>query len=187
MTRHVIYTIGHSNRPLEEFIGLLKGHAIKELIDVRTIPMSRHNPQFNKKDLARKLRSRGIGYRHIAALGGLRKTRMESFNLGWNNLSFRGFADYMSTPDFLEAKIKLENSAARKNTVIMCAEALPWRCHRSLIADALIKDGWRVFNITSLKKARQHKLTPFLRMIKGKIAYSKDKNTMNIKKEDTNV
>jgi len=166
-----VYSIGHSNRTLEQFISLLKAHAIAQVVDVRTIPKSRHNPQFNKGDLAKSLRSKRIGYRHMKNLGGLRHAKADSQNRGWENLSFRGFADYMETDAFAAAIEKLQAVASKKKTAIMCAEAVPWRCHRCLIADALTKEHWNVFDIVSLKSARLHKLTSFLRMQKGKIVY----------------
>jgi len=171
MPVHTLYTIGHSDRSLEQFIGLLKAHNIEQVVDVRTIPRSRHNPQFNKADLAGRLRSRGAGYRHMKQLGGLRHAKVNSQNLGWENLSFRGFADYMETVEFAEAIKKLKAIALKKKTAIMCAEAVPWRCHRSLIADVFTKDHWDVFDIMSLKSAKPHKLTPFLRIRKGKVIY----------------
>ncbi|MBP7088358.1 MAG: DUF488 domain-containing protein [Candidatus Omnitrophica bacterium] len=166
-----LYSIGHSNRTLEEFISLLKVHTIKQIVDVRSMPKSRHNPQFNKNDLAKRLRNAGIGYRHMKQLGGLRRTKADSSNLGWKNLSFRGFADYMQTEKFAEALKKLKGIASKKKTAIMCAEALPWRCHRSLISDVFTKDHWQVFGIISLKTAKPHNLTSFLRVRKGKILY----------------
>jgi len=171
MAVHTLYSIGHSNRTLEQFISLLKAHAVKQVVDVRTIPKSRHNPQFNKEDLARRLRNTKIGYRHMKKLGGLRHAQADSRNLGWKNLSFRGFADYMGTAAFAAAIEQLKSVASRKKTAIMCAEAVPWRCHRSLIADALAKNHWKVFEIMSLKTARLHRVTSFLRMRKGKIVY----------------
>lgn len=171
MAVYKLYSIGHSNRTLEEFIALLKAHAIKQVIDVRTIPKSRHNPQFNKKDLAISLRNNKIGYRHMKQLGGLRHAKADSQNLGWGNLSFRGFADYMQTDEFAEGIEKLKGVASKKKAVIMCAEAVPWRCHRSLIADVMTKDHWKVFDIMSLKTAELHKLTSFLRIRKGRIVY----------------
>jgi uncharacterized protein (DUF488 family) len=172
MAVYTLYTIGHSDRLLEQFIGLLKAHGIKQVVDVRTIPRSRHNPQFNKADFAKSLRNKKIGYRHMKKLGGLRHTKVNSQNLGWNNLSFRGFADYMGTQEFDTAIEKLKSIARKKKTAIMCAEAVPWRCHRSLIADALTKQCWKVFHIMSLTAAKPHKLTSFLRIRKGKIVYS---------------
>lgn len=171
MPVYKLYSIGHSNRTLEQFIDLLRAHAITQVVDVRTIPKSRHNPQFNKEDLAKSLRNKKIGYRHMKNLGGLRHTKPDSHNLGWENLSFRGFADYMETATFAAAIEKLKAIASKKKTAIMCAEAVPWRCHRSLIADVLTKDHWKVFDIMSLKTAKRHKLTAFLRMRKGRIVY----------------
>ncbi len=171
-----IYTIGHSTRTISEFIELLKAHGVEEVVDVRTIPKSRHNPQFNEDRLPRSLKKKDIEYIHIAELGGLRHTTAESKNLGWNNKSFRGFADYMSTPEFEEGITLLEKIAKKKVTAIMCAEAVPWRCHRSLIADALTKRPerlWAAFDIMSLKTASKHRLTPFLKVRQGKMTYPK--------------
>jgi uncharacterized protein (DUF488 family) len=136
--RPVIYTVGHSTRSLEELVGILRAHGIERLVDVRTIPRSRHNPQFNRETLSKALHNRRLSYRHMKTLGGLRHARPDSINTGWRNASFRGFADYMQTPSFQEALDALVQLAAQKRTAIMCAEAVPWRCHRSLIADALI-------------------------------------------------
>ena len=166
-----IFTIGHSTNTAEQFISLLKAHDIKQLIDIRTIPKSRHNPQFNKDALEKYIRSSGIGYRHMKNLGGLRHSRANSINLGWNNLSFRGFADYMASEEFAQALDSLINLAKKKKTAIMCAEALPWRCHRSLVADALNRKKWKVFHFMSKNTASLHKMTPFLRIQKGKIVY----------------
>jgi len=161
-----IFTIGHSTRLFKDFIGLLKSHSVKQLVDVRTIPKSRHNPQFNKTILSKKLRSAGIGYRHMKALGGLRPATPNSKNLGWRNPAFRGYADYMQTQDFSQAILKLKLIASKKKTAIMCAEALPWRCHRSLIGDVFIKDHWKVFDIMTSRKSRLHKKTSFMRVAK---------------------
>ena len=166
-----LYTIGHSDRSIQEFLGLLKAHGIKRIVDIRTIPKSRHNPQFNKDVLAKRLRSSGIAYRHCKALGGLRHAKIDSVNLGWHNASFRGFADYMQAPEFWQAIEKLQGLAGKKRTAVMCAEALPWRCHRSLVADAFVKQKWNVFHIMSQKTASAHKPTSFLRMRKGNIIY----------------
>lgn len=171
MKDYGLYTIGHSIRTIEQFLGLLKAHKIKQVVDIRTIPHSRFNPQFNKDTVARKLRNSGIGYRHMKVLGGLRHAKAGSVNLGWHNASFRGFADYMQTAEFRQGVKQLKKIAAKKMTAIMCAEAVPFRCHRSLVADALTKEKWRVFHITSLKTAMLHKLTPFLRVRKEKIIY----------------
>src|SRR6185369_14353784 len=133
----VIFTVGHSTRSFEELLAILRAHGVKRLIDVRTIPRSRHNPQFNRETFSKALHNRGFSYRHMKALGGLRRARPDSTNTGWRNASFRGFADYMQTSSFKEALDALIELATQKRTAIMCAEAVPWRCHRSLIADAL--------------------------------------------------
>src|SRR4029077_8616526 len=143
----MFYTVGHSTRTIEEFIALLKEQSIKRLVDVRTIPRSRHNPQFNRDELPKSLRGAHIGYTHMPELGGLRHARKDSSNTGWRNLSFRGFADYMQTPEFERALEKLIGMAARGRIAIVCAEAVPWRCHRSLIADALTARGIPVEDI----------------------------------------
>jgi uncharacterized protein (DUF488 family) len=166
-----IYTVGHSNRPIREFIALLRAHGIERIVDVRTIPRSRHNPQFNKARLKRSLMHAKIAYSREPLLGGLRRAKKDSVNLGWRNLSFRGFADYMGTEDFAKGFAKLAKLAAHKKTAIMCAEAVPWRCHRSLVADALKKRGLRVFHILSAAKPRPHRYTPFLKVRRGQIVY----------------
>ena len=133
----VIFTVGHSMRSLGELVKILRAYGIKRLVDVRTIPRSRHNPQFNRETLSKALHNRGFSYRHMKALGGLRHARPDSINTGWRNASFRGFADYMQTQPFQAALEKLLRLAEQRPTAIICAEAVPWRCHRSLIADAL--------------------------------------------------
>ena len=169
--KDTLYTIGHSTRTIGEFIDLLKAHNIREIVDVRTIPRSRHNPQFNEKIIQRSLQKAGMDYLHLAELGGLRHTTRDSKNLGWHNTSFRGFADYMGTPKFAKGMELLKKIARKEKTAIMCAEAVPWRCHRSLIADALTKQQWDVFHIMNLKTASKHRLTPFLKMRQGKLTY----------------
>jgi uncharacterized protein (DUF488 family) len=166
-----LYTIGHSTRTTRQFVDLLRAHGVEQVVDVRTIPMSRHNPQFNRLALSRALRAVKIGYRHVKALGGLRHARPDSVNLGWRNASFRGYADYMQSEDFAAGLARLEQLAARRPTAIMCAEAVPWRCHRSLIADALTVARWRVLHIQSRHTARRHKRTTFLRVRSGRIVY----------------
>ena len=166
-----IWTIGHSTRTIEQFVNLLKAHGIVKIADVRTIPRSRHNPQFNGDKLKRVLKKEGIGYMHLQELGGLRRAKKDSENTIWRNASFRGYADYMGTKEFEAGIIKLMKLAAEKRTAIMCAEAVPWRCHRSLLADALTKKKWRVFHIMSGKTANRHKLSPFLRTRKGRLIY----------------
>lgn len=140
-------------------------------MDVRTIPRSRRNPQFNQEELAASLKDAGIVYRHLPGLGGLRKPRRDSINTGWRNASFRGYADYMQTSDFRENLQRLLELAADAATAIMCAEAVPWRCHRSLIADALVARGVAVEEILSAAKAQPHVLTPFARVAAGAVTY----------------
>lgn len=173
--KEAVYTIGHSTRSIPEFVDLLKAHGVKKIVDVRTIPKSRHNPQFNEDELPVSLKEVGIDYIHISELGGLRRTSHDSKNLGWNNRSFRGFADYMGTEEFAAGLAHLEKIAHKKVTAIMCAEAVPWRCHRSLIADALSKRHWAVFDIMSLKTASPHRLTPFLKVRQGIMTYPQPK------------
>lgn len=168
---HSIYTIGHSTRSIEEFIALLKAHHIQTLVDIRTIPKSRKNPQFNQEKLKLSLKKARISYRHLKDLGGLRHAKKDSINTGWINASFRGYADYMQTPTFFQGLEKLEKIAKKKTTAIMCAEAVPWRCHRSLVADALTVRKWKVFHIQSKKTAKRHKRTLFLRVRRGNLVY----------------
>jgi len=168
-----VWTLGHSTRPIDEFIGLLRAHQIRLLVDVRTVPRSRYNPQFNTDTLAQSLRDAGIRYRHLSALGGLRKPKKDSINDGWRNTSFRGYADYMQTDEFLDALEVLMAESRLQPTAIMCAEAVPWRCHRSLIADALVIRGWDSRHIMSETKADPHQLTSFARLEKGSLTYPK--------------
>jgi len=156
----VILTIGHSTHPIEEFLETLAAHGVEQLIDVRTIPKSRRNPQFHQESLAASLEHSHIGYQHMPGLGGLRHARKDSINTGWKNASFRGYADYMQTPGFVESLGQLINAAEDRRTVIMCAEAVPWRCHRSLIADALVVRGVEVFHIMTPTTANPHELSP---------------------------
>jgi len=167
----MLYTIGHSTRTIEEFLALLKAHDIEEVVDVRTIPKSKHNPQFGQDMLLPALNEAGIGYTHLAKLGGLRHPSRDSVNTGWQNTSFRGYADYMATDGFQEGLEELKAMAEKKRVAIMCAEAVPWRCHRSLIADALTVQGWEVLHIQSGKTAKLHELTPFLKVEDGRIVY----------------
>ena len=167
-----IFTIGHSTKTIDYFIDILKTYEIGLVVDVRTIPMSRHNPQFNEEVLKRSLRKARIRYRHLPRLGGLRHTTKASIQTGWQNASFRGFADYMETPPFWKGLEALEKLATKTNTAIMCAEAVPWRCHRSLIADALYLRKWKVLHMMSKKTARAHKKTSFLHVRKGKLIYT---------------
>jgi hypothetical protein len=170
----VVFTVGHSTRTLKEFVALLLAHGVNQLVDVRTIPRSRHNPQFNRDRLPRPLQKVGIRYRHMAGLGGLRHPRRDSINTGWRNASFRGFADYMQTPEFQVALEQLIQLAKKRQTAIMCAEAVPWRCHRSMIGDALLVRGFRVEEIASLTRAHPHTLTPWARVRGKKLSYPAD-------------
>jgi len=165
----VVLTIGHSNRTWKAFLDLLRAHRV---IDVRSIPRSRHNPQFNWVTLSKKLRVARIGYVHLRKLGGLRHARRDSLNMGWRNASFRGFADYMQTSDFEAGLHRLMKLAGKKRSAIMCAEAVPWRCHRSLIADALTMRGIQVDDIMSMKRSQVHSLIPFARVQGHRITYA---------------
>ena len=166
-----ILTIGHSTRTWKDFLAILRAHGIKRVIDVRSIPRSRHNPQFNRETLSARLRCAKIGYVHLHKLGGLRHARRDSPNMGWRNTSFRGFADYMQTPDFKAGLQRLIKLAKQKRSALMCAEAVPWRCHRSLIADALTVRGIRVDDIMSMKHSQVHVLTLFGRVQGNRITY----------------
>jgi uncharacterized protein (DUF488 family) len=167
----IVFTIGHSTRTWKEFLEILRAHGIERVIDVRSIPRSRHNPQFNRETLSAKLRGARISYVHLRSLGGLRHARRDSPNMGWRNASFRGFADYMQTPEFENGLQRLIKLAKKKKTAIMCAEAVPWRCHRSLIADALTVRGIRAEHIVSGKRVRVHTLIPFGRVRGDRITY----------------
>jgi uncharacterized protein (DUF488 family) len=173
-----VFTIGHSTRSDGEFLSLLEAYRITRLVDIRTIPKSRHNPQFNQDVLAKNLRDRGIEYNHIKGLGGLRHPLKDSTNTGWRNSSFRGYADYMQTKEFDEFVDQLIKFIAeeRKNggkVAFMCAEALPWRCHRSLVADALTVRGLHVAHIISQNSSSCHRITPFAKIRRNKINYPK--------------
>ncbi len=166
-----LWTIGHSTRPIDELLALLQAHRIARLVDVRTIPRSRHNPQFNTDVLKASVERAGRAYRHAPALGGLRKSRSDSINRGWKNLSFRGYADYMQADEFGRALEELMADAAAVRTAVMCAETVPWRCHRSLIADALTTKGWTVRHILSEAEAERHALTAFAKVEGGRLTY----------------
>lgn len=173
-------TIGHSTRTAKEFIRLLKGHQVRRLVDVRSIPRSRHNPQFNRSELSRALHSSRLHYRYMPGLGGFRHARRDSPNAGWHNASFRGFADYMQTPEFSENLDELITLAKSERIAIMCAEAVPWRCHRSLIADALLARGIEVQEITSATRVQRHTLTPWGKITGRQVTYpAEDKDQSN--------
>jgi len=167
----LVMTIGHSTRMLVEFIRLLQAHAVSCVVDVRTVPRSRHNPQFNQASLPRTLKKAGLEYVHMPGLGGLRHAKRDSPNKGWRNASFRGYADYMRTPEFGQGLEELIRLANRERIALMCAEAVPWRCHRSLIADALLVRGIRVEHIMSPTRRQVHTLTPFAKVRGATITY----------------
>ena len=166
-----VYTIGHSNRSIDEFIGLLTQNGVQLVVDIRKMPRSRHNPQFESGALQQAVERAGIHYVHEPLLGGLRRARKDSVNDGWRNTSFRGFADYMATDDFKQGLEALLRRSASTRTAIMCAEAVPWRCHRTLVADALKAAGRRVLHIVGNSKPSTHKFTPFLRRRRGALTY----------------
>lgn len=170
-SQHGIFTIGHSTRPIDDFIDLLKANGVKLLIDIRTIPKSKRNPQFNTDALSKSLDAAKIDYIHLKELGGLRKPKRDSRNLGWRNESFRGYADYMQTPEFSDALAQAIELAEKKSIALMCAEAVPWRCHRSLVADALTARGIKVFEIVSKSQPKLHKMTPFARVQDARVTY----------------
>lgn len=166
-----IYTIGHSTRSIDELVSVLRHYGIEQVVDVRTVPRSRKNPQFNRDELEHVLPKTGIGYAHMKDLGGLRKPLKDSPNMGWENEGFRGFADYMQTPEFDAALSRLTEAAVRIPTAIMCAELLPWKCHRSLIADALLARGFEVIEIIGESDCRTHEMTSFAHVADSRITY----------------
>ena len=167
----VIHTVGHSTRSFDEFLRLLQGADINLLVDVRRYPASRRYPQFNRENLKQSLREHSVEYLHEADLGGRRSAEADSPNLFWRNASFRAYADYMSSAEFHAALDRLLQAAADRNVAVMCAEAVPWRCHRSLIADALLVRRVDVLEITSGVRARPHLLTPWARVTGTHITY----------------
>ena len=169
-----VYTVGHSTRTLDELVTLLRSFDVSVLVDIRTIPRSRHNPQFNADTIPAVLRSRGLRYVHLPALGGLRHARPDSTNTGWRNASFRGFADYMQTPGFEQGLAQLRVLAAQGRVALMCAEAVPWRCHRSLVADALTVRGAHVEHISGPGRSSPHRVTSFAKVEGGRVTYPGD-------------
>jgi uncharacterized protein (DUF488 family) len=167
----MIFTIGHSTRPIDEFIRLLRAHEIELLVDVRTIPKSRYNPQFNTDALAKSLNDAGIKYVHNPGLGGLRHPHKDSINRGWRNESFRGYADYMQTEEFRDNLEKLIKLSSERRVVIMCAEAVPWRCHRSLISDALMARDIVARHIVGTSEPKPHTLTSFAVLNETTVTY----------------
>lgn len=166
-----VFTIGHSTRSLEAFIGLLRINAVQQVVDIRTIPRSRHNPQFNKEVLPANLAASDIRYTHMPGLGGLRHVRADSPNKGWHNASFQGFADYMQTREFDENLGRLMELIPVQMVALMCAEAMPWRCHRSLIADALAVRQITVGHIIDPRNVRMHTITSWARVSGTSVTY----------------
>ena len=166
-----IYTIGHSTRTLEEFIEVLKARGVQAIADVRRHPGSRRLPWFNASSLAETLPRHGLEYRAFPGLGGRRKPMSDSPNGAWRNASFRGYADYAQTAEFQDALDRLIEESRDIPTALTCAEAVPWRCHRSLIADALLVRGWQVVDLFDARKASRHKLTPFAKVDGLRITY----------------
>ena len=166
-----IYTVGHSTRPAVELVELLRAHSIRTLVDIRTVPRSRTNPQYNADVFEGTLAEVGIRYMHLPRLGGLRHPRKDSPNSAWRNSSFRGFADYMQTDDFAQGLEELRVLTPHSPLALMCAEAVPWRCHRSLVADALHARGVVVRHITSATRAQEHRLTPFAELHGTRVLY----------------
>jgi uncharacterized protein (DUF488 family) len=166
-----ILTLGHSRHSLDEFVAMLPAHGVEQIVDVRSVPKSRRVPQFNAESLGIELPARGIAYVHLKSLGGLRHTTKESINMGWRNASFRGYADYMGSEEFRQGIARLLELASEKRTAIMCAEAVPWRCHRSLIGDALLVRGVKMEDIMNAKMRKEHALTPFAKVQGLEITY----------------
>ena len=166
-----VYTVGHSTRSIEQLVELLRAHEVTRLIDIRTVPKSRHNPQFNLEEMPAALEPYGIAYEHQSALGGLRHARKDSINTAWENASFRGYADYMQTEEFAAALEDLVGTSQAETVAIMCAEAVPWRCHRRMVADALVARGLEVLHIYTATKVEAHRLTPFARIDGTRVTY----------------
>lgn len=171
MSQFTVFAIGHSTRTIESFISILLAHSVTILVDIRAIPKSRHNPQFNADALAKALKAVGIGYLHEKGLGGLRHPLKDSPNVGWRNASFRGYADYMQTDEFERALGNLLKTAKSGRVAIMCAEGNPYRCHRSLVADALLAKGVKIMHISSREAGRPHRMTSFAEILNGRVLY----------------
>jgi uncharacterized protein (DUF488 family) len=166
----VVFTIGHSTRPIEDFLSLLRREGIRALIDVRAFPMSRRHPQFNRESLSATLAANNVAYAHAPSLGGRRRLRSNSRNVGWRNESFRAYADHMATDEFREAIENVMSTGSDVPTTVMCAEALPWRCHRWLVADALLARGCEVRHVLDAA-TEPHMLTAFARVANGEVTY----------------
>jgi uncharacterized protein (DUF488 family) len=166
-----IWTVGHSTRSFEELVSLLASFEIGVLADIRTVPRSRKNPQFNADALPASLAPHAIEYAHVPRLGGLRHARKDSHNTGWRNASFRGYADYLATPEFELGLAELRVLVDRGRVAMMCAEAVPWRCHRSLVSDVLTARGAEVAHIMTPSKANPHVLTSFASVDGERVTY----------------
>ncbi len=169
----IIFTIGHSTRPLKDFIQILNAYKVGVLADIRRVPRSKHNPQFDQETFRERLKEAGLQYIPMPGLGGFRRAHPDSKNLAWRSPGFRGFADYMESREFEENLKELLRIANQKRTSVMCAEALPWRCHRSLLADALTIRGLQVEHILSLTQSQPHKLHPCAKVVEGVLTYPK--------------
>jgi uncharacterized protein (DUF488 family) len=167
----LVYSIGHSTRTLDEFVQHLKTYRVSVVVDVRTIPRSRHNPQFNREPLPESLKAHAIRYIHMPQLGGLRRSSADSINLAWENKSFRGYADYMQTKEFADNLLGLIALAQHDTVAVMCAEAVPWRCHRSLIGDALTARKIHFRHILTATSVLDHELTPFAQVESSRVTY----------------
>ena len=185
MDKLLVCTIGHSNRPIGTFLDVLSAHEIGRVIDVRTVPRSRHNPQFNQQTLGESLEALAIGYVHLPGLGGLRRARADSPNRGWENRSFRGYADYMQSREFAENVERVVQLAAGERCTLMCAEAVPWRCHRSLIGDALLVRELRVEHIIGPGKRKPHALTAFAHVDGTRLTYPPPADSSDGPRSDT--
>lgn len=169
-----VFTVGHSTRGLEEFAALVAAHGVETIVDIRTVPKSRRNPQYWEDSMRAELPKLGLAYTRLAGLGGLRKTSADSPNTAWRNLSFRGYADYMQSAEFEAALHELMAFADTTTVAIMCAEAVPWRCHRSLVGDALLVRGIRVLDIMTPTSAKEETLTSFARVDGTTVTYPPD-------------
>jgi uncharacterized protein (DUF488 family) len=174
----VIFTVGHSTRSFDQFRAILKSHGVQAVADVRQFPRSRRFPHFNDDALIESLPRFGIEYLSFKSLGGRRKAQKDSPNAGWRNEAFRGYADFMQTPEFARPIDELIDAAMQRPTTTMCAEAVPWRCHRSLISDALLIRGWRVMDIFDEKNAKPHALTKFALVRGTAITYPSEETTL---------
>jgi uncharacterized protein (DUF488 family) len=179
-----LFTVGHSNRKLEEFLALLRAHGVARILDVRRFPASRKWPHFNAEELARSLAAAGIDYDGLPELGGRRRPGRDSPHTAWREESFRGFADFMDTTEFEAGLERVVTLARRGLSSLMCAEALPWKCHRSLIADALLARGWAVRDILSPAEAREHRLPPFARLERTRVIYDVGPRPESVGEED---